>query len=130
MGDVLVKQNLYVLVAKNPTTVGNPVTERDFAVDPGEQLAITDFNLDAGGRFSVPASGSLTLDLESVTTGKILYIRVEAVCGIVLTNSLGSSPTMQLLPGFTHAIGIEHTSLQLVNAGTAAVKGRFCSVGV
>lgn len=130
MGDILLKQNLYALVAKNPTTPGNPIVQRDFAIDPAEQTAITDYNFDAGSRFAVPASGSLTLGLDSITTGKALYIRVEAACGLVITNGLGSSPVLQLVPGVTSALFCEFTGLQLVNATVTAVKGIFEAVGV
>lgn len=130
MGDVLVKQNLYALVAKNPAAAGSPITERDFAVDPAEQLSLTDYSQDAGARFSVPASGSLTLDLESLTLASILYIRVEADCGLVITNSLGDSPVLKLKAGRTSALHCEFTALQLVNATATAVKGRFIAVGV
>lgn len=129
MGDVLVRQTLQVIVAKNPTTTGTPITERDFAIDPAEPLEFSDLNEDAGARFQVPASGSLTLGLDSVAVGKVLYIRVETACGLVITNSLGSSPTLQLVPGRTSALHAEFTGLQLVNAGVAVVKGRYCVVG-
>lgn len=129
MADVIIKQNLFVVVAKNPTASGNPITERDFALDPAEQLEITDYNEDASARFQVPASGSLTLNLESLALAKVLYIRVEADCGLIITNGLGSSPTLTLKGGRTSVLHCEFTALQLVNAGSAIVKGRFCAVG-
>lgn len=129
MGDVLVTQNLYAVVAKNPGTVGAPVTERDFAIDPAEQLSFSDYNENEGGRFQVPASGSLTLPFGSVALGKLAYIRVETDCGLQITNSLGTSPTLVLKAARTSVLNIECTGLQLINPGATVIKGRYIVVG-
>lgn len=128
MGDVLVKQNLYAVVAKNPAS-GTPISERDFAVDPAEQVDITDFNENASSRFQVAATSSLTLPMDSVALGSIFFLRVETACALVITNGLGSSQQLMLKPGRTSVLHADFTGLQLVNAGSTIVKGRYCVIG-
>lgn len=129
MGDILVTQNLFALVAKNPTQAGSPVTERDFAIDPAEQLSFTDFSENEGGRFQVPAMGSLTLAMGSVALAGLVYIKPEADVGLQITNGVGTSQTIKLKGGRTSAMHLECTGLQLINATATIVKGRYIAVG-
>lgn len=131
MGDVLVRQNLYALVAKNPAAAGNPVIERDFAIDPMEQLDFSDYNETESGRFNVAVSiSNIVLAMGTVSLGKLLYIRVETDATLKITNSLAQSQAITLKAGKTSALHAEFTALSISNpSSTDILKGRYCVVG-
>jgi hypothetical protein len=129
MGNVLINQSLYLQVAKNPSQTGAPIVEIDFALNPSQALAITDFDEDATARFSVPANSSLVLGMDSVALGGFLALQVDADCGVVITNSLGSSPTLTFKAGRMSVMHMAFTGVQLVNSTGVAITGRVCIVG-
>jgi hypothetical protein len=131
MGDILINQTLTFQAAKNPTQAGAAIIEKEFQLQPAEQLTISDYNESAYGRFNVAASGTnIALSLGTVALGKILVFKPEADIGVKLTNSLGQTQLLTFLGGKTSVLHGEFTGISLTNPSTTAVaKGIFYLAG-
>lgn len=127
MGDIITRQNIYFLAAKNPSS-GQPISTKDFEITVN--LENTDYNENSGSRFVIPdGTTDQSLGMGTVAAGKMLVIEVESDIDAKIVNGAGTSQNITFKAGYPSILNIDFTDVLVSNSSGQSIKGRFFVVG-
>lgn len=130
MGDVIVKQSITLIVAKNPAQAGAAIVEKDLE-SLNSQIQDTTMSEGEGSRVSLAASASaVVIPMGTVAAGKLLYVNVDRDIQLALTNGLGTSQLLTFKGGRESILWLTFTGIAATNpSATDPVKGKIMIVG-
>jgi len=127
MGDILVRQSMEFMAAKNPSS-GQSISIKDFELK--RSFEITDYNETVGVTFVV-ADGTTdqSLGMGTIALGKAMVIEPESDINIKVVNANGTSQDMVFKAGYPSILNMEFTDVLVSNNSGQDIKGRFFAVG-
>ena len=129
--DVTFKQTLNIVAGATPESPNQPVTKKDFELQPPEITSVADLMETDSQRFILP-SGAVDMPFCTGTMAiiKILYIRPDNDVYVKLINVLGSSQNILFRGNTSTVIHAELTGITMTNLSSSLpVKGRLFVAG-
>jgi hypothetical protein len=129
--DVTYKQTLTIVAGATPDSPNQPVTKKDFELQPAEITNVIDLMETDVQRFILPpAASNVAFCIGTMTTIKIFYIRPESDVLVKLVNSSGTSQNILFRANTSSILHAELTGLTMTNpSGSLPVKGRIFVAG-
>lgn len=129
MGDVLLRQQLSVLVARSPAA-GAAISQKYFEINPPESVDVTLYNEASSNAFAIaPSVTDQSLGMGTVSAGKCFMIKPDADVLAKIVNATGQSMDIKFLAGRTSVLHIEFIGIKLSNTSLVAIKGSYAIVG-